>query len=81
MGILLDCHEVNRVEISISDPGKVFFTENDIITAFILHCVVAAGSMHPDKLVCVDSSQVCLLLYISLRLQRVLFRTKSCVEP
>lgn len=34
------------------DPGKVFLTENDIITAFILRCVVSAGSMHPDKLVC-----------------------------
>ncbi|KAK7714556.1 hypothetical protein SLS63_011678 [Diaporthe eres] len=33
------------------DPEKVFLTENDIITAFILRCVVAAGSMQPDKLV------------------------------
>lgn len=54
------------------NPDKVFLTENDIITAFILRCVVAAGSMHPDKMVCVDSSQVKLLLFISLRLQRVL---------
>lgn len=38
------------------DPAKVFLTENDIITAFILRCFVAAGSMHPDKLVCVASS-------------------------
>lgn len=34
------------------DPAMVFLTENDIITAFILRCVVAAGAMHPDKLVC-----------------------------
>ncbi|KAG8160689.1 hypothetical protein KVR01_008953 [Diaporthe batatas] len=33
------------------DPAKVFLTENDIITAFILRCVVSAASMDPDQLV------------------------------
>jgi hypothetical protein len=31
------------------DPETVFLTENDVITTFILRCVVAAGSMHLDK--------------------------------
>ncbi|KAG6365959.1 hypothetical protein INS49_000135 [Diaporthe citri] len=61
------------------DPEKVFMTDNDIITTFILRCVVAASSMHPDKLVCADSSQVCLLRYISLRLQQVQAWDKSSV--
>lgn len=54
------------------DPAKVFLTENDIITAFILRCVVSAGSMHTDKLVCFSDVHVCLLLFNGLIFQRVL---------
>ncbi|KAF7551753.1 hypothetical protein G7Z17_g4809 [Cylindrodendrum hubeiense] len=33
------------------DPSKVFLTENDVLTAWILRCVVSPMGMHPDRLV------------------------------
>lgn len=32
-------------------PGEVFLTENDILTAWILRCVVGSIEMSPDRLV------------------------------
>lgn len=33
------------------DPSKVFLTENDILTAWTLRCVVGQVGMHPDRTV------------------------------
>ncbi|KAM0557006.1 hypothetical protein ACHAPJ_005685 [Fusarium lateritium] len=33
------------------DPSKVFLTENDILTAWIVRCVVSSSDMHPDRTV------------------------------
>ena len=33
------------------DPNKVFLTKNDILTAWILRCVIGPMNMSPDRLV------------------------------
>lgn len=39
------------------DPSKVFLTENDILTAWILKCVVGPMNMNPDRMVCSQVSR------------------------
>lgn len=37
------------------DPSKVFLTENDVLTAWILRCVVGEMGMNPERTVSSDT--------------------------